>query len=455
MNKTNRRNPYIITAACLALVSITLLCTLLYKTRQSEKYYKRQVANSYQHAFSELVSSVGEMDTALQRCVVSGTGTMKSQAFTEVYGAAAAAKQALGELPQSVGAFDETSGFISRLGDYAFALSKRTASGEALADDDTQSLRTLSEATGVLSGNLTQLLADISGGNLAIRDMREIMARASKSSDEMTADMFTARIKAAELEFPETPALIYDGPFSSHIAAMKPKLTQGQPEVSQEDASKRAAEFFGVSNLTFDGERDGVLPAYMLSCPSGDGSINIEVSKAGGYVINMYSSHTPAAATLGIEDAVKAAESFVAEKLPEPLTANYHIAHGKSVTVNFAFSQDGVTCYPDLVKVDVSRETGEISGYEAQGFIMHHTKRELSEPAVSEQRAREAVSKDLEILSHALAVIPTGGKNEVFCHEFKCAGADDRHYIVYVNAETGAEERILILVENENGTLTI
>jgi hypothetical protein len=43
----------------------------------------------------------------------------------------------------------------------------------------------------------------------------------------------------------------------------------------------------------------------------------------------------------------------------------------------------------------------------------------------------------------------------VFCHEFKCEAEDGRHYITYVNAENGRVERILILIESENGTLAM
>ncbi|NLB29981.1 MAG: germination protein YpeB [Clostridiales bacterium] len=444
-----------IAAVCTALAAIALLCGLLYKTRQSEQYYKRQVTNSYRHAFSELVSSVGDMDSTLQKCVVSGTGGMKSQAFAEVFGATKAAKQALSKLPRNVGSFEETSGFISQVGDYAFALSKKTVSGENPAEEDMENLKKLSETTNVLSGNLTELLADLNDGNLTLQDMREIEARASRSSDELTSDTFTSRIKAAEAEFPDTPTLIYDGPFSSHIAAMKPKMCEGQEEVTQEEAAKCAGEFFGAQDLSFDGERGGNLPAYMFSCPSDNGAMNIEVAKQGGFIINMYCSHVPEAATFSVEDAVKAAGKFVAEKITDPLTESYHIADGNSVTVNFAYAQDGVICYPDLIKVEVSQETGDVTGFEAQGFVMHHTERELKNPAVSREEAQGVVSDKLKILSHALAVIPTSGKNEVFCHEFKCESADGRHYIVYVNAETGNEERILILIEDENGALAL
>lgn len=455
MKKTRKKNPYLITAACVSLAAIALLCGLLYRSRQSEKYYRQQVTNNYSHAFTELVSAVSEMDSALQKCVVSGTGTMKTQTFTEIFGASKAAKQALSELPRNTGSFEETSGFISQLGDYALALSKKTAQGGNPDEDDMENLKKLADTTGVLSGNLTELLADLNRGGLTIEDMREIEARASKSSDEVTADMFTSRIKSAEAEFPDSPTLIYDGPFSTHIASMKPKMTEGLEEVSEEDARRNAEEFFGVSELTFDGERGGNLPTYMFSCATENGSMNIEVSKLGGLIINMYCSHIPDAAIIDVEEAIKKAEEFAAEKIEDELTESYHIAQGNTVTVNFAYTQDGVVCYPDLVKVEVSQETGDVTGFEAQGYVMHHTKRELPEPSVSEDEARKVVSEELKVLSHALTVIPTGGKNEVFCHEFKCENEDGQHYIVYVNAETGSEERILILIENENGTLAM
>ena len=85
---------------------------------------------------------------------------------------------------------------------------------------------------------------------------------------------------------------------------------------------------------------------------------------------------------------------------------------------------------------------------------MSHTERELPEVLVTREQAQENVSEELEILSHNLAVIPTGGKYEVLCHEFKCETEDGRHCIVYVNAQTGNEEKILVLIESESGTLT-
>ena len=39
--------------------------------------------------------------------------------------------------------------------------------------------------------------------------------------------------------------------------------------------------------------------------------------------------------------------------------------------------------------------------------------------------------------------------------EYVCTDEEGRHIIVYVNARTGQEENIYLLVEDENGILTI
>jgi hypothetical protein len=72
---------------------------------------------------------------------------------------------------------------------------------------------------------------------------------------------------------------------------------------------------------------------------------------------------------------------------------------------------------------------------------MNHTERTIPKIAVDENTARGKVSPRLKVLSHGMAIIPTSGKNEVFCHEFKCENDDGSHYIVYVNAETVKKKR--------------
>ena len=107
------------------------------------------------------------------------------------------------------------------------------------------------------------------------------------------------------------------------------------------------------------------------------------------------------------------------------------------------------------MKVSVALDNGRVVGFESKGYLMNHTVRDLPAPTVSEEEARGVVSPALTVLSHQLALIPTGGEYEVLCHEFKCEDEDGRHVIVYVNAQNGQEEKLLLLLEDENGTLVL
>ena len=107
------------------------------------------------------------------------------------------------------------------------------------------------------------------------------------------------------------------------------------------------------------------------------------------------------------------------------------------------------------MKVSVALDNGRVVGFESEGYLMNHTLRDLPRFPVSLGKAQAALSPELDILSHRLALIPTGGEYEVLTHEFKCQSADGRHVLVYINAQTGQEEKILILLEDESGTLVI
>ena len=131
------------------------------------------------------------------------------------------------------------------------------------------------------------------------------------------------------------------------------------------------------------------------------------------------------------------------------------MVEGGVLTVNYAYDQDGVLCYPDLIKVGVALDTGHIMSYDARGYISSHRERELPAAANTRQEARATVPDTLTVQSQQLALIPSEGGEERLCHELVCQNRDGRRYILYVNAVTGAQEKILILLEDESGALTV
>ena len=100
-----------------------VLSGFIYVNYQNAETYKRTINNNYQHAFAELVTCVGEVDSSLQKSLYATSPSMVSSVCTEVFGKAMSAQMAMGELPFSSYELEHTAGFITKLGDYAYMLS--------------------------------------------------------------------------------------------------------------------------------------------------------------------------------------------------------------------------------------------------------------------------------------------------------------------------------------------
>ena len=110
--------------------------------------------------------------------------------------------------------------------------------------------------------------------------------------------------------------------------------------------------------------------------------------------------------------------------------------------------------YPDLMKLKIALDNGQILGIETTGYLNSHYERSLPQVKISKEEVKQNLNKNLEIKNESLAVIPTEFQTEIFCWEFK-GTIDDTEFLVYINAETGKEEDILIIKNTPNGTLTM
>ena len=131
----------------------------------------------------------------------------------------------------------------------------------------------------------------------------------------------------------------------------------------------------------------------------------------------------------------------------------YYLKQDGIVTINYAYSQDNVTIYPDLIKLKIALDDGEILGIETTGYLNSHTTRDIAKAKISKEDAKKNLNKSLEIKSENLAIIPTEWKTEILCYEFK-GKIDETDFLVYINAETGREENILVIIDTPNGILT-
>ena len=85
----------------------------------------------------------------------------------------------------------------------------------------------------------------------------------------------------------------------------------------------------------------------------------------------------------------------------------YYLKQGGAVTINYAYTQDDVTIYPDLIKLKIALDNGEVLGMETSGYLNNHTERTIPKANVTLAEARKNLNQNLVITSEGLAIIPT------------------------------------------------
>ena len=425
-------------------------------TYERAKTYELYARMNCQHAFGEFVTAIGEMDTALQKSVYATSPAMVSTVCTEVFGKAMTAQMSLSVLPFSTQELERTSGFISRVGDYAFVLSRCAAAGRGYTDEELQNLRALSETAEVLAGNMKSLQTDLMDGVLTMDEIVKRRAGTVEAAESAPAAV-SGSMQLIEKEFPEVPSLIYDGPFSEHIKTAEPKLLAGTVNVDEEQARQTASQFCGINKakLHCEGLSSGELPCYRFNANISGGGVTVEVTQQGGKVVSMLTSRECTEGRLSAADAEKIARRFLAERGFSDMDVTYRIEQDNVISFNFAYRQGDTLCYSDLVKVAVAGDTGAVCGYEAQGYIMSHCLRDIPEANFTAGQAEEKVPEGLTVLARQKVLIPSDGKYEKACYEFKYTDDRERHCLIYVGTESGEQEKILLLIEDETGALTI
>ena len=433
-------------AAALAITAA--LAWGIYENRQHAAY-KAQLENMYTRSFYELVDSVDNIEVKISKLMVSGSPGNSTQLLSDISSQSESASDKLSQLPVNHPALSNTMGLLSLTGDYCRSLALKAAEGHPLTDDDYKSLRDLYSTCIQISTELRDMQDQ---GRIQFGDLPQNGYYDMQGSNGMST-RFSEREKTGE----QLPTLIYDGPYSESLMQPTPRgLTGGK--VDENAARVSAAEFLGlndISGITVNGVSDTRMQAYELSCQAADGSqTNLLVSLQGGKVIQMLQDTPSVQSQLTVEECITRAQQWLQSVGMPVMTPTFLQAYDGQLVINFAPTKDGAVLYPDLVKCKVRMDTGAVSAYDALGYWMNHTMRDVLIPQITQDDARKLLSDQLEVTGTQLALIPTAGGGERLCWEYKgTSGADA--FIVYIDAITGVEAQIFKIVPTDNGNLVV
>lgn len=453
MEKKRSLIPYII-SAILFVISLILGIWLYFET-QKVSMGERALETTYMRSLSELSEYVTNISETLEKIQYVGTSGQMQILSARLQKDSSAAKNALSAIPTGELDLGQINKLLSQAGNYTSSLANKLEYGEEITEEEYKNLEQLKKYSQNLQSGIYKLGEDILNGNISSSDFYSLGKEVEIENKARSAqeNIMENQIKEMENSFVSYPSLIYDGPFSDHIMKKTPSLTVGKPAVSREHAQVIAASAAELSpdEIEFTQMENSKLPSY---CFVGE-NVSVSVSKNGGYIIYMMKEAFPSKKEITVDKAIANAQAYLKNLGITSMKNSYYEIKNNVCTINFAFNSNGVTCYTDLIKVSVNMENGEITGFDARGYIMNHHNRNIPSPFISKEQAEKSVSPRLKIFSVSRALIPTSGKKEIPVYEFKTKAQNGDTILVYVNQNNGAEEQILILIENEDGILTV
>ena len=433
----------------LTIIFIIVAIILGYNLYNKNTAYATVVENDYNKAFYEVVDYVQNVKTYLAKTMISKSAEHGAEILTHVWREANLAQAYLGMLPIESQELENTEKFLNQVSEYSYSLSRKCIEGEDLSDEDLSKIKELYNFCNDLSNTLNELSDELNNGTLNWDDL--------KKNTEGSEISEVTNFNVVEENFHEFTGLIYDGAFSEHITSNEKRGLTGD-EIDEETEKKIAEDFIGkdkIKNTQSNGfVENGSIPVYRFEITTNENqTIGISISKKGGHVVFMNYNREITEEKITEQEAIQNGKDFLTSRGFANMQETYYLKENGIITVNYAYKQDNVIIYSDLIKLKIALDNGEIIGLETTGYLNCHYEREISTNIISLEEARKKLANDVEITSEGLAIIPTQWHTEVLCYEFK-GKVDNIDFIAYINTETGKEEDILIITQTPNGSLT-
>ncbi len=442
-----KRRPLIRTVSFLSAVVITLS---IWGAVNSFKLAvaKREIKASNERALTQLGTYLDDINLNLQKCTYCSGERMLSDVTSKIWRSSASAKESLSEITDGNVELSGIYKFLSQVGEYTLAMKERIARGEKITSEETEILNKLLNYSEQLSKNVNYLIEQEENGLL---DFEEIKTTLQKEDSERM--LLSTGLNDANQSLNDYPTLIYDGPFSDHIMNKKSVLIEKMKVVTEAQAKEKAADFLKIKSdgLQLLSKTNNNLSTYTFY----NQDYTVSVTQKGAVVVSVLKSQYVSEIKLSSEEAIKKAAEYLNERGYTKIKESYYSTTDGICTVNFSYYDNGITYYTDLIKVSVALDSGEITGFDATGYVMNHKTRTIpSNVKYTPIQAKKLINENLSVISYKKAVIPTDWEDEIYVYEYRCIDEKKQEVLVYIDPVTGEEADVLILLYTDGGVLT-
>ena len=447
----------------LVITLVVIIVTLTVFSISLSKKYRELSENSNNQAFYELVEYINDTEKLLAKATISNDSRHGAIVLTSAWKSAMLAQSYLSRIPVEVEKLENANKFLNQVGDYCYSLSKKSINGEKLSQKDLNQLSLLHQFSIDLENTINQLENDLYSGSIKWGALKN---KGNKVFSKENESLENSSFSSIEEDLHQYTGLIYDGAFSENQNKYKGYGLNGN-DIGEEEAKAKVKEFVGEDKIR-EIKSNGISENGRISCFDfsiklvNNTETSICVSRKGGHIVSMNNNRDVIDQIINEHEAIEKGKKFLIEKGYSNMNENYYMKNNNILTINYAYTQSDITVYPDLIKIKVALDNGEILGIEATNYLNSHNERKIENAKISQESALELVNPNIEIKGTNLAIIPTEYDSEILCWEIKgkvTANVNDNEisndFLVYINAETGKEEDILLIVDTPNGTLTM
>ncbi len=431
---------------------------------QMANMFKRQkqiVQDNYNKSMYELVNYVKNVEVLISKARITTTPVESSKTYADIWRQSNLAKENLASLPVDQNAMSNTSKFLAQVSDYSYSLMKQTISGDKVTDEQYKMLEEINNKSDEVASVLNDIYDDLNNGKVKWNEVENYGDKKLKEQEKEEGVL--SNISKISKTFTDYEGLIYDGAFSNHITEVKPVMIENEKEVTVEEARKKAEEVLKntkddvqIEYIKEKGESKGNLDLYLFEAKykNREETIDLEITKKGGLLSLFITDRDVKNKKKTEKECEEIGKEYLKKIGIENVKATYYLEIENMITINYAMVQDNITLYPDLIKVKIAMDDGEVCSVETTGYIFNHKERTDIKPEITIEEARNVLNKNIKVSEESVAIIPNESKKEVLTYEFK-GRINDKDFIIYVNAKTGEEEQVLLIINTPGGTLTM
>ena len=454
INKLKRKiDPRIVKVTIFMLFGALIIFSL--EMSNNFKRAKNSEQDEYNKAMYLAIAYINNVEVDLAKVIVTSTPSMNAVTLADIWKQSNLAKECLEQIPASQNSLAQASKYLTQVSDFSYSLMKQNINDEKIDDENYDKIKEVYKNAITLGSKMQNIYNDLNDGKIKWNELEKF---ANKELPNIELGKSLGGFAEVNKAFQNYEGLIYDGAFSDHILNIEPKNLSDK-EYSQNEAKEYVNKIFegeNIKEVKEKGESKGRIDLYNFDVSFYDKKeiLSLSVTKKGCKLYLMVGDKNVKEEKLSIEEAKNRGIEFLEKLGYNNVKDTYYQKSEKIAVINYAAVQDEVVLYPDLIKVKVALDDGMILGVEAQGYIYNHIKRENLKPIQIEEKAKKIINENVEILSSDIALIPTEYNTEILTYEFK-GRIDNRDFLIYINANTLKEEKVLLITNSQNGVLTM